>query len=219
MDSPESSGLFSSAKCPRGLQFAFSLIVRDPFGTWRCSIWQCYAGVSACLQLVIGPLSDRFGRRPVILGALVVFIAATIGCAVAQDAWTFLACRMGQAMIAPTYAVSLAVIRDTTSREQAAGQYGYLAMAWSIAPILGPTLGGLLDQALGWRASLFVLALFGFAALALCWSDLRETNSAPSNTMVEQYRTYPAAGGWSCSRPSATRGNTLYSPPLHGLDD
>ena len=150
-----------------------------------------YAGMSACLQLVLGPLSDRFGRRPVILWALTIFIAATIGCAIAPDAGTFLACRMVQAVIAPTYAVSLAVIRDTTSREQAAGQFGYLAMAWAIAPMLGPTVGGLLDQMLGWRASFCVLALLGAAVLVLCWTDLRETNGAPSNTMAEQYRAYP----------------------------
>ena len=150
-----------------------------------------YAGVSACLQLVLGPLSDRFGRRPVILWALAIFIVATIGCAMAPDAWTFLACRMVQAIIAPTYAVSLAAIRDTTSREQAAGQFGYLAMAWAIAPMLGPTFGGLLDQVLGWRASFYALALFGAAVLVLCWTDLRETNSAPSKTMAEQYRAYP----------------------------
>ena len=150
-----------------------------------------YAGVSACLQLVLGPLSDRFGRRPVILWALTIFIAATIGCAIAPDAGTFLACRMVQAVIAPTYAVSLAVIRDTTSRKQAAGQFGYLAMAWAIAPMLGPTVGGLLDQMLGWRACFCVLALLGAAVLVLCWTDLRETNGAPSNTMAEQYRAYP----------------------------
>lgn len=150
-----------------------------------------YAGVSACLQLVLGPLSDRFGRRPVILWALAIFIAASIGCAMAPDARTFLACRMLQAVIAPTYAVSLAVIRDTTSREQAAGQFGYLAMAWAIAPMLGPTLGGLLDEMLGWRSGFWLLALFGTGVLALCWTDLRETNNTPSNTMAEQYRAYP----------------------------
>jgi DHA1 family bicyclomycin/chloramphenicol resistance-like MFS transporter len=150
-----------------------------------------YAGVSACLQLVLGPLSDRFGRRPVILWALTIFIVATVGCAMAPDAWTFLACRMVQAIIAPTYAVSLATIRDTTSREQAAGQFGYLAMAWAIAPMLGPTVGGLLDEWLGWRASFYVLAFFGAAVLVLCWTDLNETNRAPSNTIAEQYRAYP----------------------------
>jgi DHA1 family bicyclomycin/chloramphenicol resistance-like MFS transporter len=150
-----------------------------------------YAAVSACLQLVLGPLSDRFGRRPVILGALIVFIAATLGCIVAPDAATFLACRMVQAVIAPAYAVSLAVIRDTTGTEQAAGRFGYLAMAWAVAPMLGPSLGGLLDQLFGWRAGFWFLALFGAAVLALCWTDLRETNRAPANTMAEQYRAYP----------------------------
>jgi len=150
-----------------------------------------YAIVSACLQLVLGPLSDRFGRRPVILGALAIFIAATVGCAVAPDAWSFLACRMVQAVIAPTYAVSLAVIRDTTNREQTAGRFGYLAMAWAIAPMLGPTAGGLLGQVFGWRASFYLLALFGIAVLALCWTDLRETNTSRSMTMLEQYKAYP----------------------------
>ena len=160
------------------------------YGTMGLSL-AAYAGVSACLQLVLGPLSDRFGRRPVILWALAIFIAATIGCALAPDARTFLACRMVQAVIAPTYGVSLAVIRDTTSREQAAGRFGYLAMAWALAPMLGPTVGGLLDQAFGWRASFYVLVLFGAAVLALCWTDLSETNRTPSNTMAEQYRAYP----------------------------
>lgn len=150
-----------------------------------------YAGMSACLQLVLAPLSDGFGRRPVILGALVVFILATIGCAAAPDAWTFLACRTVQAVIAPTYAISLAAIRDTNIKEQAAGQFGYLAMAWAMAPMLGPTVGGLLDQLFGWRASFYVLACFGGAVLVLCWTDLSETNHTPSKTISEQYRAYP----------------------------
>lgn len=150
-----------------------------------------YATVSACLQLILGPSSDRFGRRPVILGALVIFIAASIGCALAQDEWTFLVCRMVQAVIAPTYGVSLAAVRDTTSRERAAGKFGYIAMAWAVAPMLGPTAGGLIDQLFGWRANFYVLALLGAAALALCWIDLRETNDARSRTIWEQYKAYP----------------------------
>lgn len=150
-----------------------------------------YAIMSACLQLVLGPLSDRFGRRPVVLGALAIFIAASIGCAASQDAWTFLTCRMIQAVIAPTYGVSLAAVRDTTSREQAAGKFGYIAMAWAVAPMLGPSVGGLLDQLFGWRATFYVLALLGVAVLALCWTDLPETNNARSKSMLEQYKAYP----------------------------
>lgn len=150
-----------------------------------------YAIVSACLQLILGPLSDRFGRRPVILSALVIFIVATVGCALAPDVWTFLACRMAQAVIAPIYGVSLATVRDTTSREQAAGKFGYIAMAWAVAPMLGPSAGGLIDQLFGWRATFYVLALLGVAILSLCWTDLRETNKARSKTMLEQYKAYP----------------------------
>ncbi|SFV31458.1 drug resistance transporter, Bcr/CflA subfamily [Devosia crocina] len=161
-----------------------------PYGLMGLSL-AAYAAVSACLQLVLGPLSDRLGRRPIVLWALAIFIVATIGCAMAPDADTFLACRMVQAIIAPTYAVSLAVIRDTTSRDQAAAQFGYLAMAWALAPMLGPTLGGLLDQAFGWRSSFYALAVLGGVVLILCWTDLTETNDTPHSTIAEQYRAYP----------------------------
>lgn len=150
-----------------------------------------YAAVSACLQIIMGPLSDRFGRRPVILWGLVIFVLATIGCAVAPDIWTFLGFRTIQAVIAPTYAVSLAVIRDTTRKEQAASKIGYVAMAWAVAPMLGPSFGGLLDEIFGWRASFWFLAIFGTAVYILCWIDLRETNRSPSNTIVEQFSAYP----------------------------
>lgn len=150
-----------------------------------------YAVVAAVLQLVLGPISDRFGRRPVILWAVAIFVAATLGCAVAPDIWTFLIFRMIQAVIAPTYAVALAVIRDTTNQEQTAGRFGYLAMAWAVAPMLAPTAGGSLDQLFGWRASFLALSLLGVAILALCWTDLRETNMSRSKTILEQYKAYP----------------------------
>lgn len=150
-----------------------------------------YAAVSAGLQILMGPLSDRFGRRPVILWGLAIFVLATLGCAVAPDISTFLACRMLQAVIAPTYAVSLAVIRDTTGKEETASKIGYVAVAWAFAPMLGPSFGGLLDHAFGWRASFYFLIIAGIAVLALCWVDLRETNRNPSNTIAEQFRAYP----------------------------
>jgi len=150
-----------------------------------------YAVVSASLQIVMGPLSDRFGRRPVILWGLAVFMFATIGCALAPDIRTFLVCRMAQAAIAPTYAVSLAAIRDTTGKEEAASRIGYIAMAWAVAPMLGPSLGGFLDETFGWRANFWFLAACAIAVFTLCWVDLRETNRNPSSTMAEQFHAYP----------------------------
>src|SRR3546814_8484438 len=76
-----------------------------------------YAAMTAALQLIMGPLSDRFGRRPVILAALAVLIAASLGCLLAGDIWPFLAFRLLQGAIITGYAVSLAVIRDTRSEE------------------------------------------------------------------------------------------------------
>lgn len=150
-----------------------------------------YAAVSAVLQVLLGPLSDRFGRRPVILWGLAVFIAATLGCIFAPDIWSFLTFRMIQAVIAPTYAVALAVIRDTTGTDQAASRIGYIAMAWSLAPMLGPGLGGFLDESFGWRASFWFLAIAGIFVFALCWADLRETNKNLSGTVLAQFRNYP----------------------------
>ncbi|WP_193173931.1 multidrug effflux MFS transporter [Nisaea nitritireducens] len=150
-----------------------------------------YAAASAVLQIVLGPLSDRFGRRPVILSGLVLFMIATAGCIFAPDIWTFLGCRLLQAVIAPTYAVALAVIRDTTGKEEAASKIGYVAMSWAVAPMLGPSLGGLLDEMFGWRASFWFLEAFGLAVFALCWMDLKETNHSRSVSMSAQFRTYP----------------------------
>ena len=151
-----------------------------------------YAAVAAAMQLLLGPLSDRFGRRPVILAGLAVFVLASAGCAVAEDIRVFLAFRLLQATVTAGYIVSLAVIRDTAPAGAAASRIGYLAMAWALAPMLGPTAGGLLDALFGWRASFWTFAGLGGAVLALCWADLGETNRAPSATVRSQFRAYPA---------------------------
>ncbi|MDE0704793.1 MAG: MFS transporter, partial [Rhodospirillaceae bacterium] len=150
-----------------------------------------YAGATAILQLIVGPLSDRFGRRPVMLASLIIFCLASIGCLLAADIWTLLLFRTMQAAIVSGYTVSLAVVRDTAGAQRAASLIGYLAMAWAIAPMLGPMLGGLLDQFFGWRASFWAFFGFGIVVLTLCWIDLRETNQTPSAALKKQFRAYP----------------------------
>lgn len=151
-----------------------------------------YAAASAVLQLVMGPLSDRFGRRPIALMALTVFITASVGCALAADVWTFLTFRLLQATASAGYAVALAAIRDTSDQKQAASTIATVAAAWAVAPMLGPTLGGLLDEAMGWRAIFWGLALAGAAVLALCWFGLGETNRNRSSSLAGQFRNYPS---------------------------
>ena len=150
-----------------------------------------YAAMTAILQLVMGPLSDRFGRRPVILSGLLVFSLASLGCALATDIASFLFFRMMQAAIISAHTVSYAVIRDSSEERMAASLMGYIAMAWAIAPMLAPVFGGTLDELFGWRASFWAFLLFGTSILGLCLFDLHETNIYSSKTLYEQFRTYP----------------------------
>lgn len=150
-----------------------------------------YAASTAILQLIMGPLSDRYGRRPVLIGSVVIFIGASLGCLFAQDIWTFLVFRMIQGAIISGWVISTAIVRDMKSTQDAASLLGYISMAMAVAPMLGPMIGGFLDDVFGWRASFLVFAGAGAAALALCWVDVGETNTTPSRTFATQFSAYP----------------------------
>ncbi|WP_081087197.1 multidrug effflux MFS transporter [Burkholderia pseudomultivorans] len=151
-----------------------------------------YAAVAASLELVMGPLSDRFGRRPIVLTSVGVFALGSLGCALATDIRVFLACRLMQAAITSVYPVSMATIRDAGGGSRAASRIGYAAMAAAFAPMIGPTLGGMLDQAAGWRASFWLLAAIGIALFGWCAFDLAETHTRRASTLARQFRAYPA---------------------------
>ena len=85
-----------------------------------------FLGVSAVLQLLCGPVSDRFGRRPVVLWSLTIFLAATAGTLLAPSAGWFLFFRMVQAVITTGFVISRAVVRDIVPAEQAASMIGYV---------------------------------------------------------------------------------------------
>jgi Bcr/CflA subfamily drug resistance transporter len=150
-----------------------------------------YLAMTAVLQLVMGPLSDRFGRRPVLLAGLVIFILASLGCALANDIWTFLLFRILQGAIISGAALSRAVIRDMVPAREAASLMGYVGMAMAVAPMLAPLLGGMLDELFDWRASFYAFLAMGIVVFALCWTDLGETNKSPSETFMKQFRSYP----------------------------
>ena len=150
-----------------------------------------YAGMTAVLLLIIGPLSDRLGRRPIIIAGLIIFILASMGCLLAEDISTFLFFRLLQGAIVSGSVLSNAVVRDMLPAREAASKLGYLAMAWAVAPMLGPMLGGVLDELFGWRASFIVFFGLGVVLLSLCWIDLGETNKNPSETFAKQFKDYP----------------------------
>ena len=104
-----------------------------------------YLAVSAALQIVIGPLSDRYGRRPVLLWGLSLFCLATVGTLVAPTTEWFLAARMAQAVMAVGLVLSRAVVRDMVPTDQAASMIGYVTMGMSIVPMIGPGIGGVLE--------------------------------------------------------------------------
>ena len=137
-----------------------------------------YMGVAALLQLVLGPLSDRIGRRPVILGLLVVYSLASFCCLVAQDITTFLAARTVQAVAVGGGILSSAVVRDLFEGRQAAAKLSFIASAMAIAPMVAPMVGGVLETAFGWRAIFVAYAAIGGGLLAWCWWDLGETRPA-----------------------------------------
>jgi DHA1 family bicyclomycin/chloramphenicol resistance-like MFS transporter len=145
-----------------------------------------YAVVSAGVHLLAGALSDRFGRRPVALTALSIFTLASIGCSLATDIHTFLLCRLSQAAVIAVYSVCLTAIRETSPERLVAGRIGQVSSAWAVAPLVGPTIGGLLDAAFGWRANFMVFAALGAAALCLAAVHFKETNLARSGSFALQ---------------------------------
>jgi len=134
-----------------------------------------YLAVSAVVLLIAGPLSDRIGRRPVVLGATALFIASSIACSMAENVWAFLAFRMMQAGMVACGTVAMAIVRDTSSPRESARILAYIAMAMALAPMLGPVIGGIVDTAFGWRAVFWCYAAAGAAMFVLIWVDLGET--------------------------------------------
>lgn len=136
-----------------------------------------YLAMTAVVQLIVGPWSDRIGRRPVVLRMLVIFVIASLGASLAANVYVFLAFRMMQAAVLAGYSVAMAIVRDTSERQEAASRLGYIAMAMAVAPMIGPMIGGTLDSLFGWRANFYAYGLAGLSLLLWCWYDLGETHT------------------------------------------
>ncbi len=161
-----------------------------PYGLMQQSV-ALYLALSAALQIVIGPISDRFGRRKVLIWSLVLFLIATVGTLLAPNATVFLIFRMAQAVIASGMVLSRAIVRDVVADAQAASMIGYVTMGMSLVPMIGPVIGGFLDDLYGWQANFALLLVLGLAVLVLVWADLGETATLRRVSLMDQIRTYP----------------------------
>ncbi|MEO0393776.1 MAG: multidrug effflux MFS transporter [Pseudomonadota bacterium] len=128
-------------------------------------------------QLVYGPLSDRYGRRPILFMGYALFILASIICALAQTIDQLLMARFLQGLGASSGAVmSRAIIRDLFEKADIAKMLSFVSMALAIAPAIGPLLGGQLQDHFGWQSNFIILALSGLVLLVVVAISMPETN-------------------------------------------
>lgn len=150
-----------------------------------------YLGASAVLQILIGPISDQIGRRPVLLWGIFLFLVCTLGCIYAPNATIFLIFRIAQAVIATCLVLSRAIVRDVVEDSEAASKIGFVTMGMSVVPMVAPALGGLLEETWDWRASFWLMFGAGSLALALVYFDLGETKRRSGLTLGAQFKQYP----------------------------
>ena len=150
-----------------------------------------YLAVTAFLQIIIGPLSDRYGRRIILLFSVIIFCFSTIGCIYSSNIWWFLFFRILQGAMISGAALSRAIVRDMMDSKNAVKVLSIIAMAMAIVPMIAPLIGGFLDELYGWRTNFWVYLIMGVSLLVLIWLDLGETNTQKSDTFHKQFSTYP----------------------------
>src|SRR5581483_8197668 len=125
---------------------------------------------------VLGPLSDRFGRRPVVLAGLVLTVISSAGGIAAETMGHIILARVLQSLCASTgLVVGRAIIRDLYDRERAASMIGWVTTAMVVAPMVAPLIGGILDTSLGWKSIFVFVAVLSAGILAWAVHALPET--------------------------------------------
>mgnify|MGYP003634789868 CR=1 FL=1 len=136
-------------------------------------------------QLVVGPLSDRWGRKKLVIGGLLVFAAGSLLCAYANDLTTLLAGRVVQALgVCAASVLSRAIARDLFEGEALARTLALIMVAMAAAPGFSPLLGSASDSLLGWRATFGIVGALGIIAALVYASRIGETHAAEKRQAV-----------------------------------
>ncbi|VAW69897.1 Multidrug resistance transporter, Bcr/CflA family [hydrothermal vent metagenome] len=135
-----------------------------------------YMVATAISALFWGPLSDRLGRKPVIQLTLVLYTAASLGCAFAANYSDFLIARVFQGLAASGgLVIGRAMVRDVYDSRDAHRAMAYVLMLFALAPALAPIIGGWLHNAAGWRSIFYFLSFYSVVLLVASSLFLRET--------------------------------------------
>ena len=150
-----------------------------------------YLGSSAVLQILVGPLSDKLGRRPALLWSLGIFIFASFACVFAQTTAVFMALRAIQAFAACAMVLSRAIVRDTNDTQTSGSKIAYISMGMAVTPMFAPALGGFLDNWFGWQANFCMIGGVGVLIWLVTYFDQGETLPLGTNGFQKQLKEYP----------------------------
>lgn len=143
----------------------------------------------ACSQLLVGPLSDKFGRRPVLIISYALFSCASLICALSSDVTLLILGRLLQSFGGCAgVLLSRTIVRDVYPPKQMGQIMSYMITGFSMAPLIAPAIGGFVGVNYGWRSLFFILACIGFALMVWTYIGFKETNHHlnPKATQVKQ---------------------------------
>jgi MFS transporter, DHA1 family, multidrug resistance protein len=154
-------------------------------------------------QIFYGPLADRHGRKPVLLGAMTLYCAASLACALATSIEMLIAARALQALGgAGGIVLARAIVRDLYSGARAGRELSLIGAVMALAPVLAPLVGGVLQTGFGWRSVFFTLVGCGLAGATIVWPLMPETLSmraaepvSPAS-MLRSYRVVARNGAY-----------------------
>jgi DHA1 family bicyclomycin/chloramphenicol resistance-like MFS transporter len=154
---------------------AVTRALHSPAATVQLTLTACLAGM-ALGQLVVGPLSDRWGRRRPLLAGMVIYVLATAVCAFAPTAELLIAFRLLQGLAgAAGIVIARAVVRDLHDGLDMARFFSTLMLISGVAPVIAPVIGGQVLRVTDWRGVFVVLTVVGIALTLVVWRWLHET--------------------------------------------